>query len=84
VEILRGNVDYAGTAAPTQNTSLVASYPKSNFDAGRPITTTIDTKSSCFVRVAVRNSAGAVVALSNPVWLLRSTPPSGIPVARSC
>jgi hypothetical protein len=31
----------------------------------------------------VRNSAGTVVGLSNPVWLLRSPPPNGIPPARA-
>jgi hypothetical protein len=31
----------------------------------------------------VRNAAGTVVALSNPVWLFRSAPPGGIPAPRA-
>ena len=35
-----------------------------------------------FVRSQVLDSAGTVVGLSNPVWLLRSVPPGGIPAPR--
>lgn len=35
-----------------------------------------------FTRLSVRNSAGTVVSVSNPVWMLRKVPASGIPAAR--
>jgi len=34
------------------------------------------------VRTQVLDSAGALVGLSNPVWLLRAAPPTGIPAPR--
>ena len=43
---------------------------------------TVDTSSNCFVRVQIRSAGGAIVAFSNPIWLLRSTPPGGIPALR--
>ncbi|MGI5162143.1 hypothetical protein [Microbispora sp. CA-102843] len=42
----------------------------------------IDTTAPRFVRVEVRDRTGTVLALSNPVWLLRDTPEAGIPAAR--
>jgi hypothetical protein len=75
VAVLRGKVDYAGTASPVPNVKQIGSGTGS---------LTVDTSTSCFVRTAVKNSSGAVVAVSNPVWLLRATPPSGIPAARAC
>lgn len=35
-----------------------------------------------FVRTQVRDGFGAIVATSNPVWLLRRAPATGIPAAR--
>lgn len=75
VEVVQGVVDYAGTAAPTPQTQVVASG-----GTGGPLP--VDTSQSSFVRCQVRDSAGAVVGLSNPVWLLREPPPAGIPAAR--
>lgn len=83
VQVLRGEVDYAGTAAPVPNTALIASYPDTAFTAGS-VSLLVDTTTSCFVRTAVRTSTGAVIALSNPIWLLHETPPEGIPAARYC
>lgn len=82
VQVLRGNVDYAGTADPTPNTMVIASFTVTQ--AATSPTVTVDTTSSCFVRTIVRNYSGAVVGTSNPVWLLRQIPSSGIPVARAC
>jgi hypothetical protein len=81
VRVVRGVVDYAGSGAPRPNTAVVKSFAPSDFVSGKA-TMNVDTSSSCFVRTQVVNSAGAVVAVSNPVWLLRSTPPNGIPVPR--
>lgn len=79
LEVLQGSVDYAGTGAPTPEVALVASYGALS---GGSTTMTVDTGTSSFVRTQVRSSAGAVVALSNPVWLLREAPPGGIPAPR--
>jgi len=80
VDLIRGLVDLAGPSAPdpvVSRTSLAASA-----FAGGYAEVTVDTSQSRFVRVEVRDAAGTVVAVSNPVWLLRSAPPGGVPVSR--
>jgi hypothetical protein len=42
----------------------------------------VDTSASSFLRTQVVDSAGKVQGLSNPVWLLGSPPPNGIPAPR--
>jgi hypothetical protein len=81
LQIMQGTVDYAGTTALTANTTVIASYTAAQL-AGGSVTQQIDTSKSRFVRTQVRDSSGAVIGLSNPVWLLRSAPPGGIPPAR--
>jgi hypothetical protein len=81
VEVLRGTVDYAGSGAPDGNGIVVASYGAAAFGSG-PVTVAVDTSKSRFVRTQVRTSTGALVATSNPVWLLRENPPNGIPTVR--
>lgn len=83
LQILRGTVDYAGTAALKANTQVVATYTAAQLASGS-VTTTIDTSKSRFVRTLVRDSAGTAIGASNPVWLLRSAPPGGIPRRRAC
>ena len=82
LRVLQGTVDYAGTANPTANTQVIGSYPASGL-VGGSVTQPVDTSKSSFVRTQVLNSSGAVVGLSNPVWLLRAAPPGGIPVPRA-
>jgi len=79
VEVVCGAVDYTGT---TPNTALIARLPASSF-VNLQAAVTVDTRVSCFVRLQVRNAGGAVVAVSNPLWLLREQPPVGIPPARA-
>jgi hypothetical protein len=81
VQVVRGEVDYAGTGQPVPNTSVVASLPASEFSLGSA-TLAVDTMTSCFVRLTVRGSDGTVLGLSNPLWLLRDVPPGGIPLSR--
>ena len=80
--VLRGVVDYAGASSAVPNTTTVASYPSSALVAGS-VTLAVDTTTACFVRAAVTDASGAVVGLSNPVWLLDQAPPSGIPAPRA-
>lgn len=80
VEVVRGVCDYTGT---TPNSTVVASLAASALIGGSA-SVPIDTTTSCFVRSQVRDSAGVLVALSNPLWLLHETPPTGIPPARAC
>jgi len=80
VEVLRGVVDYSGTAA---NTVKIANYTAGALSGGSA-TLVVDTSSACFVRTQVLDSNGLVIALSNPIWLLREAPLAGIPAARSC
>jgi hypothetical protein len=82
LQVLQGTVDYAGTSALAANTRLIGSYPATDFSRGS-ITQTIDTSKESFVRTQVVDKRGTVVSLSNPIWLLRKTPPGGIPPARA-
>jgi hypothetical protein len=82
LQILLGTVDYAGIAALKSNAQVVATYSASQL-AGGSVTRWIDTSKSRFVRTRVLSVSGAVIALSNPVWLLRSAPPGGIPPLRA-
>jgi hypothetical protein len=43
----------------------------------------VDTTAGSFLRTQVIASTGAIIATSNPVWLLQSPPPGGIPAARA-
>ena len=83
VQVVQGVVDYAGTAAPTPNAVVIASYTAADL-AGGSVTLPVDCTVSSFVRTQVVGSTGTVVALSNPAWLLREIPPKGIPSPRAC
>jgi hypothetical protein len=82
LQVVRGAVDYVGPAALQPNTAVVAGIAASDLAAGF-VDVAVDTTSDCFVRTQVVDASGVVVALSNPVWLLRAAPPSGIPSARA-
>jgi hypothetical protein len=81
VQILHGAVDYAGAAALSANTKVIGSYTAAQL-AGRSVAQQVDTSADSFVRTQVLDSSGTLAALSNPVWLLRSAPPGGIPAPR--
>jgi hypothetical protein len=83
LQVVQGTVDSAGTAALMPNSMVVASYTAAQL-AGGSITQSVDTSQSRFFRTQVLDSSGTVVGLSNPVWLLRSAPPGGIPARRGC
>jgi len=83
VTVVRGHVDYAGTAAPAPDNATIATYSAGQLGGGS-VNLAVDTSSSAFVRTEVHDSHGAVIALSNPIWLLRKAPASGIPGARAC
>lgn len=83
VQVQRGTVDYAGTADPSPTTAVIASYTAAELAAtGGQKVLTVDTTAESFVRVVVLDSARVIQAASNPVWMLRKTPPGGIPAAR--
>jgi hypothetical protein len=81
LQILQGTVDYAGAADLSANTKVIGSYSASQFSGGA-VAQPIDTGKDSFVRTQVLDSAGTLVGLSNPVWLLRAAPPGGIPAPR--
>ena len=81
LRVVRGTVDYAGTADPTPSTQVVRTFSAAELGGGS-VTLSVDTSVSRFVRTEVLNSAGTVMAVSNPVWLLREQPPAGIPTTR--
>jgi hypothetical protein len=81
LQILQGGVDYAGAADLSANTKVIGSYSAGQLTGGK-VTQRIDTAKDSFVRTQVLDPTGAVIALSNPVWLLRAVPPGGIPAPR--
>jgi hypothetical protein len=83
LQVLQGRVDYAGTQNLTANAQVIGSYTAAQLASGSA-TRTIDTTEDSFVRTQVLSSSGAVIGLSNPVWLLRTAPPRGIPAPRRC
>ena len=82
LQLIRGTVDYAGTGHPVSNAAVLATFPASAL-AGGSVDVDADNGASGFYRTQVVASDGAVIAASNPVWLLRSTPPGGIPAPRA-
>jgi hypothetical protein len=82
LQVVQGTVDHAGTANLTPNTRVIASYGAGDAGGGS-VTTSVDTSQESFVRTQVLNRRGRVIALSNPVWLLRTKPRGGIPAARA-
>lgn len=82
LHVLQGGVDYAGTAALAANTQVIGTYTAADL-AGGSVTQQVDTSQGSFVRTQVLNASGAVIGLSNPVWLLREAPPGGIPAPRA-
>lgn len=83
LQVIQGLVDYAGASRPTAPTRVVKTYPATALTSGR-VSLSVPTDVSSFIRTQVLDAAGAVVALSNPVWLLREQPPQGVPLPRAC
>jgi hypothetical protein len=80
VQVLRGAVDYAGVRDPNPNTAVVRTLGASDLDRSPGLT--VDAGADCFHRVQVVDRHGQVVAFGQPVWTLRTAPPTGIPAAR--
>jgi len=81
LQVLQGVVDYAGQNALTDDVQLIGSYTPAQL-AGGQITQSVSTAQDSFLRTQLVSSTGAIIATSNPVWLLRQSPPNGIPAAR--
>jgi hypothetical protein len=81
LQVVQGAVDYAGHNDIAPRRRVIGHYTATDLASGT-VTQTIDTGKASFVRTHVLNAAGKVVALSNPVWLLRSAPPGGVPSRR--
>ncbi len=81
VKLVQGPVDYAGATVPDPNT-VSQSFPASDFASGS-VTMSVDTTTSKYARIEIADSTGRVVGASNPVWMLRASPPLGIPAARA-
>jgi hypothetical protein len=80
VQVVSGPVDHSGAQDP--GTSVVRTLAPSAFSGG-VATVSVDTSTSRFYRVQVLGSDGTLVGCGNPVWLLRTAPPGGIPQARA-
>lgn len=81
LEVIQGVVDYAGKADLVPQRRVIGHYPASDLASGA-VTHTVDTSKASFVRTHILDADGKVVALSNPVWLLRSAPRGGVPARR--
>ncbi len=81
VDVVTGIADLAGPTVTDPGTATVQTVPAAAFSIGF-VEVSVDTSAPAFARVVVRNTAGVVVALSNPVWMLRDLPPDGIPTPR--
>jgi len=81
LRIVQGTVDFAGDAALRANTRVIGSYKAADL-AGGSVRQAVDTRKGSFVRAEVLSARGHVIGLSNPVWLLRSAPPGGVPAPR--
>jgi hypothetical protein len=82
LQILQGLVDYAGTADLASNAEVIGSYTAAELALGQA-RQSVDNHAGSFVRAQVLDASGTVVGLSNPVWLLRTPPPGGIPGPRA-
>jgi hypothetical protein len=82
LQVLQGAVDYAGQNALTDDVKLIGSYTAAQLASGK-ITQAVSTAQDSFLRTQVISSTSAIIATSNPVWLLRKAPPNGIPPARA-
>jgi len=79
VQLVVGAVDHAGE----DPSSVVAeTLPASAFTGSGTVSWALEAPTSCFVRAQVRNAAGRIVGIGNPVWLLQEEPPAGVPEAR--
>ncbi|MDQ1489771.1 MAG: hypothetical protein QOJ23_2285, partial [Actinomycetota bacterium] len=88
VEVVTGPVDYSGSVDP--GTAVVHTFAAPDLASGQA-SVLIDTSASCFVRINLydrtlpgrdKTLQGRRYAFSNPIWLLRVSPPNGIPAAR--
>jgi hypothetical protein len=82
LQLLQGAVDYAGQNGLSPDTRVISSFTTSQLSAGS-VTQQVSTSADSFLRTQVVSSTGTILATSNPVWLLRSAPPQGIPPARA-
>jgi hypothetical protein len=79
VDVVRGPVDYTGNDPGTR---VIATVEAATFGSAGKAAVRLSTATSCFVRVQVRTSKNVIVGISNPIWLLQTPPPGGVPVAR--
>jgi len=66
-----GAVDYAGQQGLSANTKVIGSYPAAQL-AGGSVKQAVYTSAGGFLRTQIVASTGAIIATSNPVWLLRN------------
>jgi hypothetical protein len=80
VVLVKGDVDEAG---PSQPDPVVATRTFSAAEVvGGALSIMVNTSSSCFARVELRDANKVTRVFSNPVWLLRQLPVKGIPAVR--
>jgi hypothetical protein len=82
VALMQGDVDYAGTSGLASNARQIGSFGPAQLNGEGGVTVTVDTSASSFLRTEVVDPEGVTQALSNPVWLLDTAPPHGIPAPR--
>jgi hypothetical protein len=81
VVLVRGPVDTPGPTVTDPGTTRTP-ISASAFGGGS-LSLALDTADASFVRVEVLDAGGLFLAGSNPLWLLRESPPGGIPGPRA-
>lgn len=80
VQLVRGEVDHAGTTEPRPNTAVVASRTSDQLDSDPTIPLPRDDDG--FVRAQVVTGSGEVVGFGQPIWSIREEPSTGVPSRR--
>jgi hypothetical protein len=80
VQVVRGDVDYAGRATPEPGTRVLTSRGAVDLSSSREYA--LDTADECFLRLQVVDATGAIVAFGQPSWLLSAPPAHGVPAPR--
>ncbi len=80
VELVRGDVDHAGTADPRPATTVIRTLGATDLSRSRDVP--LMHPDDSFHRLQVRDRAGSVVAYGQPIWLLSRNPSGGVPDRR--
>lgn len=82
ISLLQGAVDEAGGKHLSAGIHAIATFTPEHLSTGSA-TFSVDTSASSFVRTVVHDRKDRIVGLSNPLWLLRTSPSRPVPGSRA-